>query len=86
MFKEEESAAIDRYLEEVVKLMDHRKPGEFWRIVNRVRKDNNQSRTNGPINAHLNIAQVMPRYNHKKMKNKKHCCKSFVKISAVAQQ
>ena len=42
----------------------------------------NQSRTNGPINAHLTIAQVMPRY----MKNKKHCCKSFVKISAVAQQ
>ena len=25
---------------------------------------NNQSRTNGPINAHLTIAQVMPRYNH----------------------
>ena len=24
----------------------------------------NQSRTNGPINAHLTIAQVMPRYNH----------------------
>ena len=23
-----------------------------------------QSRTNGPINAHLNIAQAMPRYNH----------------------
>ena len=46
----------------------------------------NQSRTNGPINAHLTIAQVMPRYNHKKMKNKKHRCKSFVKISAVAQQ
>ena len=23
----------------------------------------NQSRTNGPINAHLTIAQVMPRYN-----------------------
>ena len=25
-----------------------------------------QSRTNGPINAHLTIAQVMPRYKHKK--------------------
>ena len=25
---------------------------------------NNQSRTNGPINAHLTIAQVMPKYNH----------------------
>ena len=24
----------------------------------------NQSRTNGPINAHLTIAQVMPRYSH----------------------
>ena len=24
----------------------------------------NQSRTNGPINAYLTIAQVMPRYNH----------------------
>ena len=24
----------------------------------------NQSRTNGPINAHLTIAQVMPKYNH----------------------
>ena len=24
----------------------------------------NQSRTNGPINAHLTIAQVMPSYNH----------------------
>ena len=23
-----------------------------------------QSRTNGPINTHLTIAQVMPRYNH----------------------
>ena len=45
----------------------------------------NQSRTNGPINAHLTIAQVMHKYNQK-MKNKKHCCKSFVKMSAVAQQ
>ena len=46
----------------------------------------NQSRTNGPINAHLTIAQVIPRYNHNNKKNKKHCCKSFIKISAVAQQ
>ena len=45
-----------------------------------------QSRTNGPINAHLTIAQVMSRYNHKNMKNKKHCCQSFIKISAVAKQ
>ena len=28
----------------------------------------NQSRTNGPINAHLTIAQVKPRYNHNKEK------------------
>ena len=27
-------------------------------------KTMNQSRTNGPFNAHLTIAQVMPRYNH----------------------
>ena len=27
-------------------------------------KKRNQSRTNGLINAHLTIAQVMPRYNH----------------------
>ena len=27
-------------------------------------KTMNQSRTNGPINAHLTIAQIMPRYNH----------------------
>ena len=27
-------------------------------------RDRNQSRTNGPINAHLTIAQVMPKYNH----------------------
>ena len=39
-FKEGEAVAKERYLEEVVKLMDPRKPGEFWRIVNRVRKDN----------------------------------------------
>ena len=40
LFKEEESSAKERYLDEVVKLMDPRKPGEFWRIVNRVRNDN----------------------------------------------
>ena len=32
-------------------------------FVNRL-KSKYQSRTNGPINAHLTIAQVMPRYNH----------------------
>ena len=30
----------------------------------KIKKLNDQSRTNGPINAHLTIAQVMPRYNH----------------------
>ena len=44
-----------------------------------------QSRTNDPINAHLTIAQVMLRYNHNN-KYKRHYCKSFVKISEVAQQ
>ena len=39
MFKEEEASSKERYLEELVKLMDPRKPGEFWRIVNRVRKN-----------------------------------------------
>ena len=28
------------------------------------KKKLNQDRTNGPINAHLTIAQLMPRYNH----------------------
>ena len=30
----------------------------------RMGTSDNQSRTNGPINAHLTIAQVMPKYNH----------------------
>ena len=42
----------------------------------------NQSRTNGPINAHLTIAQVMPRYNHN---NEKQEALLYI-ISAVAQQ
>ena len=29
-----------------------------------LKKEKKQSRTNGPINAHLTIVQVMPRYNH----------------------
>ena len=33
-------------------------------VCNKLTKCTNQSRTNGPINAHLTIAQVMPRYNH----------------------
>ena len=34
-------------------------PLALYRIIS-----SNQSRTNGPIIAHLTIAQVMPRYNH----------------------
>ena len=33
MFKEEEASSKERYLEKLVKLMDPRKPGEFWKIV-----------------------------------------------------
>ena len=36
--------------------------GDSWAKVQ------DQSRTNGPINAHLTIAQVKPRYNHKNEK------------------
>ena len=42
---------------------------KFYQNLNTFRKNKNdenrnQSRTNGPINAHLTIAQVMPKYNH----------------------
>ena len=41
---------------------------DFWIAKELMRKyqlkSNNQSRTNDPINAHLTIAQGMPRYNH----------------------
>ena len=40
---------------------------ERYEIVVYCKNDNshiNQSRTNGPINAHLTIAQFMPKYNH----------------------
>ena len=40
--------------------MKKRKQCFFQKLLQSV----NQSRTNGPINAHLTIAQVMPRYNH----------------------
>ena len=39
LFKEEETAARERYLDEVVHMMDPRKPNEFWKVVNRVRTD-----------------------------------------------
>ena len=45
--------------------------------------EKDQSRTNGPINANLTIVQVCITTT---MKNKKHCCKSCVKVSAAAQQ
>ena len=51
-------------------------------IERQLQQNLNQSRTNGPINAHLTIAPGITTT----MKNKKHCCKSFVKISALAQQ
>lgn len=38
LFKEEEVRARNQYLEEMVKLMDPRKPGQFWKIVNKERK------------------------------------------------
>ena len=38
--------------------------GVLWCLVPHMVSTLNQSRTNGPINDHLTIAQVMPRYNH----------------------
>ena len=36
-----------------------------WSIVHKpFGQTSYQSRTNGPLNAHLTIAQVMPKYNH----------------------
>ena len=37
-FRRAESVAKDDYLEEMVNLMDPRKPGQFWRVVNNERK------------------------------------------------
>ena len=37
-FRRAESGAKDDYLEEMVNLMDPRKPGQFWRVVNNERK------------------------------------------------
>ena len=48
-------------------------------------KKENQSRTNGPINGHLTIAQVIPRYNHNNEKQDA-LLQNFRQISAVAQQ
>ena len=42
----------------------------------------NQSRTNGPINAHLTIAQVMPRYNHNNEPEDQWSCKRSPDILA----
>ena len=37
---------------------------KFYDLSVQSAKNINQSRTNGPINAHLTIVQVMPKYNH----------------------
>ena len=42
-FKEEEVRARNQYLEEMVKLMDPRKPQQFWKIVNKERKSTSKS-------------------------------------------
>ena len=38
-YKEEEARARNQYLEEMVKLMDPRKPDQFWKVVNKERKN-----------------------------------------------
>ena len=42
-FKEEEVRARNQYLEEMVKLMESRKPEQFWKIVNKERKSTSKS-------------------------------------------
>ena len=42
-FKEKEVRARNQYLEGMVKLMDPRKPEQFWKIVNKERKSTNKS-------------------------------------------
>ena len=46
--------------------IDGQKNSLYSDIMQKAKKTSyiNQSRTNGPINAHVTIAQVMPRYNH----------------------
>ena len=39
LFKEEEIKARNQYLDEMVKLLNPRKPSQFWNIVNNARKD-----------------------------------------------
>ena len=42
-FKEDEVRARNQYLEEMVKLMDPRKPEQFWKIVYKERKSTSKS-------------------------------------------
>ena len=42
IFKDEVFKASDEYLDEVVKLMDPKKPDEFWKIVNRAKSNNSK--------------------------------------------
>ena len=37
-FKTEEAEARGKYMEEMVELMDPKKPGQFWKVVNSERK------------------------------------------------
>ena len=39
LFKEEVSAK-SKYLDEMMGMLDKKKTGEFWKVVNRVKKDN----------------------------------------------
>ena len=39
LFKEEEVSAKSKYLDEMIGMLDPKKPGEFWKVVNRVKKD-----------------------------------------------
>ena len=40
LFKEEKGYAKGKYLDEMMGMLDPRKPGEFWKVVNRVKKTN----------------------------------------------
>lgn len=42
-FKKEESKARDNYLEDMVKMMDPKKPSQFWQVVNKERKTKSKS-------------------------------------------
>lgn len=39
LFKEEESKARSQHMDEMVKMLDPKKPSQFWKIINRARKE-----------------------------------------------